>query len=58
MLPVILAVFVGCFILERLFPGWKLPAVPTWTIRVLAVSREPGAAIGSAGGRLQLGTLA
>lgn len=38
MLIVIFAVFGFCFILERLMPGWKLPAVPTWTIRVLAVN--------------------
>ena len=38
MLVIIFAVFAGCFLLERLIPGWKLPAVPTWTIRVLAVN--------------------
>ena len=38
MLFIIFAVFAGCFLLERLIPGWKLPAVPTWTIRVLAVN--------------------
>ena len=38
MLPVIFAVFAFCFILERLIPGWKLPTVPTWTIRVLAIN--------------------
>ena len=38
MLVIILAVFVGCILLERLIPGWKLPAVPTWTIRVLAIN--------------------
>ena len=38
MLLIIFAVFAGCFVLERLIPGWKLPAVPTWTIRVLAVN--------------------
>lgn len=38
MLPVIFAVFAACFLIERLFPGWKLPAVPTWTIRVLAIN--------------------
>lgn len=38
MLPVILSVFVVCFLIERLFPGWKLPHVPTWTIRVLAIN--------------------
>lgn len=38
MLPVIFGVFAFCFILERLIPGWKLPAVPTWSIRVLAIN--------------------
>lgn len=38
MLPVIFGVFAFCFILERLVPGWKLPTVPTWTIRVLAIN--------------------
>lgn len=38
MLLIILAVFAGCFVVERLFPGWKLPAVPSWTIRVLAIN--------------------
>ncbi|WP_020594855.1 sterol desaturase family protein [Spirosoma panaciterrae] len=38
MLPVIFGVFALCFILERLVPGWKLPTVPTWTIRVLAIN--------------------
>ena len=38
MLPLILSVFVGCFILERLYPGWPLPQVRTWPFRVLAVN--------------------
>ncbi|WP_229599700.1 hypothetical protein [Runella slithyformis] len=38
MLTLIFIVFGCCFILERLIPGWKLPDVPTWTIRVLAVN--------------------
>lgn len=38
MLPVIFGVFAFCFLLERLIPGWKLPTVPTWTIRVLAIN--------------------
>lgn len=38
MLPLIIAIFVFCFIVERLFPGWKLPAVRTWPIRVLLVN--------------------
>ncbi len=38
MLTVIIIVFAFCFLIERLFPGWKLPEVPTWTIRVLAIN--------------------
>jgi sterol desaturase/sphingolipid hydroxylase (fatty acid hydroxylase superfamily) len=38
MLILIFGVFGFCFMLERLFPGWKLPEVPTWTVRVLAVN--------------------
>ncbi len=30
--------FCRLFHLERLIPGWKLPQVPTWTIRVLAIN--------------------
>jgi len=37
MLPLILLIFLGCFILERSIPGWKLPDVKTWTIRVLLI---------------------
>lgn len=38
MLITIFIVFGCCFILERMTPGWKLPQVPKWTIRVLAVN--------------------
>jgi len=38
MLPVILATFVFCFLVERLRPGWTLPRVPTWPLRVLAMN--------------------
>jgi sterol desaturase/sphingolipid hydroxylase (fatty acid hydroxylase superfamily) len=38
MLPIIFAAFAACFVIERLFPGWKLPTVPTWGIRVLAIN--------------------
>ena len=37
-LAVILVSFCLCFFLERSFPGWKLPPVKTWPIRVLAVN--------------------
>ena len=38
MLPIILAIFVFCFIIERIFVGWSLPEVTTWPIRVLLVN--------------------
>jgi len=38
MLGVILAVFVACFLLERLRPGWRLPASRGWWWRVLAIN--------------------
>jgi sterol desaturase/sphingolipid hydroxylase (fatty acid hydroxylase superfamily) len=38
MLTIIFLVFGFCFLLERLFPGWELPEVPTWTVRVLAIN--------------------
>lgn len=38
MLPWILGAFVACFVLERLVPGWRLPAVKTWPLRVIAVN--------------------
>lgn len=38
MLITIISVFAFCFILERIMPGWKLPEVPTWTIRVIAIN--------------------
>jgi sterol desaturase/sphingolipid hydroxylase (fatty acid hydroxylase superfamily) len=38
MLPIILVVFVACFVLERLIPGWRLPSVRTWPFRVVAIN--------------------
>lgn len=38
MLTTIFAVFVGCFILERVVPGWHLPHVRTWPTRVLLIN--------------------
>jgi sterol desaturase/sphingolipid hydroxylase (fatty acid hydroxylase superfamily) len=38
MLPWILAIFALCFLLERAHPGWRLPKVPTWAVRVLLVN--------------------
>jgi sterol desaturase/sphingolipid hydroxylase (fatty acid hydroxylase superfamily) len=38
MLHIILAVFVCCFVFERMLPGWPLPQVRTWPVRVLAAN--------------------
>ncbi|MDH4121394.1 MAG: sterol desaturase family protein [Deltaproteobacteria bacterium] len=38
MLPTLLAVFAGCFVLERMIPGWSLPQVKTWPFRVIAIN--------------------
>lgn len=38
MLLKLLVVFCGCFILERLAPGWRLPPVKTWPLRVLLIN--------------------
>jgi len=38
MLGIILAVFAGCFVLERVVPGWRLPSVRTWPVRVLLIN--------------------
>jgi len=38
MLWYIIAIGVGCMILERAIPGWRLPSVRTWPVRVVAVN--------------------
>lgn len=38
MLLYVFGVLVCCFLLERGLPGWVLPRVPTWPIRVIAVN--------------------
>jgi sterol desaturase/sphingolipid hydroxylase (fatty acid hydroxylase superfamily) len=38
MLPTIFAIFCFCFVLERLMPGWPLPKVRTWPLRVLLIN--------------------
>lgn len=38
MLSIILSAFVFCFVLERLLPGWPLPQVRTWPLRVIAIN--------------------
>ena len=38
MLHIILVAFALCFIVERLLPGWPLPRVRTWPLRVLLIN--------------------
>jgi sterol desaturase/sphingolipid hydroxylase (fatty acid hydroxylase superfamily) len=38
MLKIIFSAFAFCFIVERLFPGWPLPKVRTWPLRVILVN--------------------
>ena len=38
MLTDILVIFTLCFIIEHLIPGWKLPSVKTWPLRVILVN--------------------
>ena len=38
MLTTIIAVFAFCFVLERVVPGWPLPQVRTWPLRVILVN--------------------
>ena len=38
MLHLILAAFIICILIEQFKVGWKLPKVPTWTIRVLVIN--------------------
>src|SRR6202035_3150816 len=38
MLGIILGVFAGCFVLERVVPGWDIPKVRTWPLRVLLIN--------------------
>ena len=38
MLKIIFVIFIGCFILERLIPGWKLPKIKTWPVRVVLIN--------------------
>ena len=38
MLTTIFVVFAFCLMLERLVPGWKLPHVNTWPLRVLLIN--------------------
>jgi sterol desaturase/sphingolipid hydroxylase (fatty acid hydroxylase superfamily) len=38
MFKIVLAAFVGCFLLERIFAGWKLPKVHGWYTRVILIN--------------------
>ncbi len=38
MLARVLGLALGCFLLERAIPGWRLPAVRTWPLRVVLVN--------------------
>jgi sterol desaturase/sphingolipid hydroxylase (fatty acid hydroxylase superfamily) len=38
LLPIVIAIAIGCFFLERAIPGWPLPRVRTWPVRVLLVN--------------------
>lgn len=38
MLPTVLAIFALCVAIERLHPGWTLPRVRNWPLRVLAIN--------------------
>jgi sterol desaturase/sphingolipid hydroxylase (fatty acid hydroxylase superfamily) len=38
MIVYLLGVFVFCFVLERIIPGWPLPQVRTWPVRVVGVN--------------------
>jgi sterol desaturase/sphingolipid hydroxylase (fatty acid hydroxylase superfamily) len=38
MLVLILSVFAFCFVLERMVPGWRLPTVRSWPLRVIAIN--------------------
>jgi sterol desaturase/sphingolipid hydroxylase (fatty acid hydroxylase superfamily) len=38
MLVYLMAVFSACFAMERLIPGWTLPSVKTWPIRVVVIN--------------------
>ena len=38
MIIYLLGVFAFCFVLERIIPGWPLPHVRTWPLRVVAIN--------------------
>lgn len=38
MLLKLILIFVGCFIVEKIIPGWRLPKVKGWPLRVLLIN--------------------
>ncbi len=38
MLGYVIAIGIGCMVLERVRPGWRLPSIRTWPLRVIAVN--------------------
>lgn len=38
MVTIILVAFIACFFLERAVPGWPLPSVRSWPVRVLLIN--------------------
>jgi sterol desaturase/sphingolipid hydroxylase (fatty acid hydroxylase superfamily) len=38
MIGTVLVIFVACLLLERAIPGWRLPRVRTWPLRVVAIN--------------------
>lgn len=38
MIAFIMLAFAGCFVLERVVPGWPLPHIRTWPLRVLLLN--------------------
>jgi sterol desaturase/sphingolipid hydroxylase (fatty acid hydroxylase superfamily) len=38
MLWYIIAIGIGCMVLERVVPGWRLPSVRTWPLRVVVIN--------------------
>lgn len=49
MITFIFCAFAFCFLIERAFPGWPLPRVRTWWVRVLAINAVQLAVVLTAG---------
>ena len=52
----ILGIGIGCFALERAVPGWKLPPVRTWPLRVALANLVQLAVVLLAGAPVTRGT--